>query len=40
MNKPLNADPLIAPLFKKLDLKAKSLLVTVWGIAARSGSAA
>ena len=31
MNKPAQADMLIAPLLDKLDLKAKSLLVTVWG---------
>ncbi|MCC3304899.1 phenylacetic acid degradation operon negative regulatory protein PaaX [Sneathiella sp. HT1-7] len=31
MNKPLATDPMITPLFSKLDLKAKSLLVTVWG---------
>ncbi|WP_340150014.1 phenylacetic acid degradation operon negative regulatory protein PaaX [uncultured Sneathiella sp.] len=31
MNRPLKTDPLIPALFQKLDLKAKSLLVTVWG---------
>ncbi|MEX1036796.1 MAG: phenylacetic acid degradation operon negative regulatory protein PaaX [Sneathiella sp.] len=31
MTAPAPADSLITPLFKKLDLKAKSLLVTVWG---------
>jgi phenylacetic acid degradation operon negative regulatory protein len=31
MTKPRAADPLISSLFKQLDLKAKSLLVTVWG---------
>tara|TARA_R110002110_G_scaffold9055_5_gene44762 strand:- start:1845 stop:2777 length:933 start_codon:yes stop_codon:yes gene_type:complete len=31
MSKPASADTLITPLFNKLDLKAKSLLVTVWG---------
>lgn len=31
MSRPPTSDPLIAPLFQRLDLKAKSLLVTVWG---------
>ncbi len=31
MNQTASIDPRITPLFKKLDLKAKSLLVTVWG---------
>ncbi len=31
MTRPTKADPSLAALFKKLDLKAKSLLVTVWG---------